>query len=155
MIGAAPTFRCRSDAPVRLRTAIRSSIQKRVAAASSSAPICSRRSSLMASRGATYLLDSRSSGLHASSWPESGAPPPYAKAMRLGKEGFGVAARAGIVGVRPEHAAELLDDPPTVQLGHRRQGQLALALLLDPEVAVRERCDLGKVRDGQNLAVAP
>src|SRR5947207_6896165 len=153
MIGAAPTFRCRSDAPVRLRTAMRSSIQKRVAAARSSGPICSRRSSLMASRCATYLLRSRSSALQARPCLEIRPRPPYARAVRLGKEGFGVTACAWVAGVRTEHAAELLDDQPVVQLGHGRPGQLALALLLDPEVAIGDRRGLGKVRDREDLPV--
>src|SRR5437879_1955945 len=68
---------------------MRSSIQKRVAAARSSGPICSRRSSLMASRCATYLLRSRSSALQARPCLEIRPRPPYARGVRLGKEEIG------------------------------------------------------------------
>src|SRR5436190_11486664 len=64
---------------------------------------------------------------------------------------LGVPAGAGVLGVGPQHPAELLDDLTALELRHRRAREILGAGLLDPEVTVGERSDLRQVGDAENL----
>src|SRR5256714_2295907 len=65
-----------------------------------------------------------------------------------------VSARGAVARVGPEHAHQLADDLALRELHHRRACGRDRGVLDDGEVTLRQRGDLGQVRDAQELSLS-